>query len=248
MSESESECDEAVHCGPCQMWVNGPTQWEDHKIGKKHAKNIKPSHSRRWKQSKVEDLPAHPFLMESMVVSTSQATAQIDDVRNNLPAGSREAADHRRGMNMKTGRRMRQRRSRLNCELDMLRISEEATEFEKRCSQCNCRIVKNRRCSGCYSVSYCSRECQNLHWRDHKKDCKTCYGMIGENDGWTLCDISESHSEDGPQPASASFIDTSFSIVLPVLEELCSVSEWTLGSDSEWTLVSDSETEPEELV
>ena len=23
------------------MWLNGPTQWEDHKIGKKHRKNVK---------------------------------------------------------------------------------------------------------------------------------------------------------------------------------------------------------------
>ena len=23
------------------MWLNGPTQWEDHKIGKKHKKNVK---------------------------------------------------------------------------------------------------------------------------------------------------------------------------------------------------------------
>ena len=22
------------------MWLNGPTQWEDHKIGKKHKKNV----------------------------------------------------------------------------------------------------------------------------------------------------------------------------------------------------------------
>ena len=30
-----------VYCEYCQMWLNGPTQWEDHKIGKKHTKNVK---------------------------------------------------------------------------------------------------------------------------------------------------------------------------------------------------------------
>jgi hypothetical protein len=30
----------AVYCEDCEMWLNGPTQWEDHKIGKKHKKNI----------------------------------------------------------------------------------------------------------------------------------------------------------------------------------------------------------------
>ena len=29
----------AVYCDDCQMWLNSPTQWEDHKIGKKHRKN-----------------------------------------------------------------------------------------------------------------------------------------------------------------------------------------------------------------
>ena len=36
---SETE-DGAVYCGYCEMWLNGPTQWEDHRIGKKHKKNV----------------------------------------------------------------------------------------------------------------------------------------------------------------------------------------------------------------
>jgi hypothetical protein len=32
---------QAVYCEDCEMWLNGPTQWEDHKIGKKHKKNLK---------------------------------------------------------------------------------------------------------------------------------------------------------------------------------------------------------------
>ena len=31
----------AVYCEDCEMWLNGPTQWEDHKIGKKHKKRSK---------------------------------------------------------------------------------------------------------------------------------------------------------------------------------------------------------------
>jgi hypothetical protein len=34
---------QAVYCEDCEMWLNGPTQWEDHKIGKKHRKNLKRS-------------------------------------------------------------------------------------------------------------------------------------------------------------------------------------------------------------
>ena len=30
----------AVYCKECQTWLNGPRQFEDHKIGKKHRKNV----------------------------------------------------------------------------------------------------------------------------------------------------------------------------------------------------------------
>ena len=30
----------AVYCPDCQMWLNGPTQWQRHKTGKKHRKHV----------------------------------------------------------------------------------------------------------------------------------------------------------------------------------------------------------------
>ena len=36
-----AEDEMATYCEICQMWLNGPTQWENHKIGKKHTKNVK---------------------------------------------------------------------------------------------------------------------------------------------------------------------------------------------------------------
>ena len=33
----------AVYCWPCDMWVNGQAQFEDHKIGYKHRKNARRS-------------------------------------------------------------------------------------------------------------------------------------------------------------------------------------------------------------
>ena len=30
----------AIYCGCCGMWLNGPAQYEDHKIGKMHKKYI----------------------------------------------------------------------------------------------------------------------------------------------------------------------------------------------------------------
>ena len=35
------ESGDARYCEDCEMWLNGPTQWEDHKIGKKHKTNVK---------------------------------------------------------------------------------------------------------------------------------------------------------------------------------------------------------------
>jgi len=32
---------ETIFCPTCEMWLNGPTQWEDHRIGKKHLKNTR---------------------------------------------------------------------------------------------------------------------------------------------------------------------------------------------------------------
>ena len=31
---------EAIFCQECELWLNSPTQWEDHKIGGKHTKNV----------------------------------------------------------------------------------------------------------------------------------------------------------------------------------------------------------------
>ncbi|CAE7855451.1 unnamed protein product [Symbiodinium necroappetens] len=37
----ETEHDAAIYCKFCQMWLNGPTQWADHEIGKKHQKAVR---------------------------------------------------------------------------------------------------------------------------------------------------------------------------------------------------------------
>lgn len=44
------------------------------------------------------------------------------------------------------------------------------TEAQNRCAQCksdNCEL----RCSGCKLVYYCSKKCQNAHWKFHKNMC-----------------------------------------------------------------------------
>jgi len=39
------------------------------------------------------------------------------------------------------------------------------------CAQCNSFGLGLRKCSRCYSVAYCSPECQKKHWKAHKVSC-----------------------------------------------------------------------------
>ena len=39
--EGDETEDGAVYCKYCDMWLNGPTQWEVHKQGKKHRKSTR---------------------------------------------------------------------------------------------------------------------------------------------------------------------------------------------------------------
>ena len=34
---------EAVYCEVCSFWLNGPTEWEDHQIGRVHRRSIRKS-------------------------------------------------------------------------------------------------------------------------------------------------------------------------------------------------------------
>ena len=43
-----ADTSDTIYCEHCEMWLNGSTQWEDHKIGNKHKKNTcKPGQERK---------------------------------------------------------------------------------------------------------------------------------------------------------------------------------------------------------
>ena len=71
---------EAVHCPDCDMWLNGPTQWEDHKIGKKHIKNTKPGAKQKPTQKKKKDQS------ESVPQDTPGAAHPVHDHARPTPA------------------------------------------------------------------------------------------------------------------------------------------------------------------
>ena len=40
-NQAQPEHEGAIYCRYCEMWLNGPTQWADHEIGKKHRKAVR---------------------------------------------------------------------------------------------------------------------------------------------------------------------------------------------------------------
>ena len=53
---------EAIFCKHCEMWLNGPTQWADHEIGKKHRKAVRRDlglDEDTWKSEKGDDYKAY---------------------------------------------------------------------------------------------------------------------------------------------------------------------------------------------
>ena len=59
------------------------------------------------------------------------------------------------------------------------------------CRQCK-KIMENeeiKRCSRCKFVAYCSRECQTMHWREHKQYCKK--QSISQRQAETVDSIAE---------------------------------------------------------
>ena len=49
--------DGAVYCKYCDMWLNGPSQWEDHKLGKKHRKATRVWRLREFMEHARRDPP-----------------------------------------------------------------------------------------------------------------------------------------------------------------------------------------------
>ena len=59
-SETPESAEGAVYCEDCEMWLNGPTQWEDHKIGKKHKKNLARTHPKNKTKAKAKPMAKSP--------------------------------------------------------------------------------------------------------------------------------------------------------------------------------------------
>ena len=49
---------------------------------------------------------------------------------------------------------------------------------ERYCEYCGKEDEHIQMCTGCRRVRYCSAECQNAHWSEHKPNCKVCCEVI----------------------------------------------------------------------
>ena len=45
-------------------------------------------------------------------------------------------------------------------------------DSQENCGYCGDKKKERKKCSGCYHIWYCNRECQQKHWEHHKDDCK----------------------------------------------------------------------------
>mmetsp|Transcript_20114 Transcript_20114/g.26101 ORF Transcript_20114/g.26101 Transcript_20114/m.26101 type:complete len:412 (+) Transcript_20114:79-1314(+) len=51
-------------------------------------------------------------------------------------------------------------------------VDEDCQDVEPKCTYCGTKNVKLFKCSRCRCVTYCNKEHQKAHWKDHKKNCK----------------------------------------------------------------------------
>ena len=51
------------------------------------------------------------------------------------------------------------------------------------CAECGAEAIKMKRCSGCQTVAYCNRICQQRHWKQHKAFCDpdACLVFVGRS-------------------------------------------------------------------
>jgi len=85
-----------------------------------------------------------------------------------------------------------------------LQIVVSKTEIATPCSGClqfgdnysPCRSPGTLTCSQCHAISYCGRECQKAHWKNHKADCKNIKKFVEETKEAGAVLVSEFGDED----------------------------------------------------
>ena len=53
----------------------------------------------------------------------------------------------------------------------------------KLCSACGEKSDTVKKCTACKCVWYCDKECQNKHWKEHRKECKPIKKVLDQRGG-----------------------------------------------------------------
>ena len=62
-------------------------------------------------------------------------------------------------------------------------VEENGTTPTKICSACDKESDALKKCRNCKCVWYCDKECQNKHWKEHKKGCKRIKKVLDKRGG-----------------------------------------------------------------
>ena len=69
--------------------------------------------------------------------------------------------------------------------------AENGTTSTKMCSACEKKSNTLMKCRACKCVWYCDKDCQNKHWREHKKECKPIKKVLDKRGGKLNLGIEE---------------------------------------------------------
>lgn len=66
-----------------------------------------------------------------------------------------------------------------------------------------CTNIASKACNGCFLVQYCSKDCQVVHWKTHKKDCKSPFMKKSWRPQWDVEKRRPAFIRGNDDPASA---------------------------------------------
>ena len=191
--------------------------------------------------------PFHPKILESLSVSASLGTLEMDDVRRRLPRQALDNAAQREHKFKRRRRRKCRNKFALRVAIADLEDKQPTGKISQECAMCGVPEAidgKLKRCSGCYMTRYCSTDCQRLHWQKHKQECWHKAARLGPD---ILLPMSTGTEHSGCLQSSSS--QSATSTVSPdksggtKSQDLWEIKAKDESDDDGWTLMSESSME-----
>ena len=77
---------EAIYCYTCEIWTNGPRQWEDHRILRKQRRKERRKNKDPEKKKKEEAKDKGIVISKGTVLLIEQSALHEDAVKNYIPS------------------------------------------------------------------------------------------------------------------------------------------------------------------